>query len=600
MDQTPHPSVRPSYIPRPSRLPVPRSTSSTLPSSPSKEAASEKRSVSSAARLRAIPSRERLTSAPAPRTARSQLREPSPRSGYRLPRSSPNGRRDAISPGRLGYANWKSQEQDLGLSSGQNGSTAASHEPGTYIGRELRSRKSRPSLSERAMETLAQLPPSPAVRKKESTFFNPESPMRPSSRSASSRQGYNFHGDASMRPPSRSTGSRPNSSHLSDTSMRPPSCGIGSRPGSSMSAKDEAIPIDFKSSTSTLRLIKMSNAPANWPASGPAARTPTRARSNVDLRSNIPMSQLPSNQIASPIVEQSPSIIRPSSRNFSINPGSKTVSEKSIRPRASVGALFRKPSLQEIRQAIVTEGMATSLKKTSPTITSTSSEAISTIPKVSKESVIYSEIEHQKSASKVSSLALRDHIAKAKAARRAQMAKSMSSATKAGMDDEIAIIPTATFDFGLGEDPFNHQSSNGAKNGLLHKRISSARTDGRLNIAGMALTEIPPEVMEMYNLDSISGHGGSWAEVVDLNRFIAADNELTSIGDAIFPDIDPRAFEDDDDARGNQFAGLETLDLHGNLLQALPLGLRRLQTLTTLNLVRSTTSFVHGGNFGTR
>lgn len=32
-------------------------------------------------------------------------------------------------------------------------------------------------------------------------------------------------------------------------------------------------------------------------------------------------------------------------------------------------------------------------------------------------------------------------------------------------------------------------------------------------------------------------------------------------------------------------AGLETLDLHGNVLVALPIGLRRLQLLTTLNLV---------------
>ncbi len=31
--------------------------------------------------------------------------------------------------------------------------------------------------------------------------------------------------------------------------------------------------------------------------------------------------------------------------------------------------------------------------------------------------------------------------------------------------------------------------------------------------------------------------------------------------------------------------GLETLDLHGNVLIALPLGLRRLELLTTLNLV---------------
>jgi len=89
----------------------------------------------------------------------------------------------------------------------------------------------------------------------------------------------------------------------------------------------------------------------------------------------------------------------------------------------------------------------------------------------------------------------------------------------------------------------------------------------------------------MYNFDAINGYGGSWAETVDLTRFVAADNELEYLGDDIFPDIDPLELLDHDDSKGSQFGGLETLDLHGNLLKALPLGLRRLNLLTTLNLV---------------
>jgi hypothetical protein len=88
--------------------------------------------------------------------------------------------------------------------------------------------------------------------------------------------------------------------------------------------------------------------------------------------------------------------------------------------------------------------------------------------------------------------------------------------------------------------------------------------------------------MNMYNLESMDG---SWAEAVDLTRFVAADNEFELIGDEVFPDIDPRELADDEDAKGNQFGGLETLDLHGNILVALPLGLKRLELLTTLNLV---------------
>ncbi|KAI9673467.1 MAG: hypothetical protein M1817_002929 [Caeruleum heppii] len=42
-------------------------------------------------------------------------------------------------------------------------------------------RKPRPSLSDRTLETLAQLPPSPSPRRRRSSFFYTESPMRPAS-----------------------------------------------------------------------------------------------------------------------------------------------------------------------------------------------------------------------------------------------------------------------------------------------------------------------------------------------------------------------------------------------------------------------------------
>jgi Leucine-rich repeat (LRR) protein len=91
----------------------------------------------------------------------------------------------------------------------------------------------------------------------------------------------------------------------------------------------------------------------------------------------------------------------------------------------------------------------------------------------------------------------------------------------------------------------------------------------------------------MYNLESIGQPGSAWAESVDLTRFVAADNELEMISDAVFPDVDPQEMADDEDFQGNIFAGLETLDLHGNILVNLPLGLRRLSQLTSLNLVRN-------------
>lgn len=104
----------------------------------------------------------------------------------------------------------------------------------------------------------------------------------------------------------------------------------------------------------------------------------------------------------------------------------------------------------------------------------------------------------------------------------------------------------------------------------------------------MGLKEIPDVILKMYDLESIGGNDGAWAESVDLARFVAADNEIETIEDVIFPDIDPRdSVDDDDDGRGHQFAGLEFLDLHNNSLIALPVGLRRLHFLTSLNLVCS-------------
>lgn len=150
------------------------------------------------------------------------------------------------------------------------------------------------------------------------------------------------------------------------------------------------------------------------------------------------------------------------------------------------------------------------------------------------------------------------------------------------------MVPTDTsFDFGLSNDPFNQRRDDKSQAKMLRSRLESARTSGRLNIAAMGLTEIPQDVLDMYNLESIGQSGSAWAESVDLTRFVAADNELEMIADSVFPDVDPQECVDDEDAQGNIFAGLETLDLHGNILVALPMGLRRLSVLTSLNLVRN-------------
>lgn len=172
-----------------------------------------------------------------------------------------------------------------------------------------------------------------------------------------------------------------------------------------------------------------------------------------------------------------------------------------------------------------------------------------------------------------SSAALRDQIAKAKnAAKRSATVKHDSLVGKG--------------DFDLNTDPFN-QRPKGDNTGLLRKRIESARMDGRLDISSIGLLALPNEVLKMYDPESMKDSKISWNEIVDPIRLIAADNDLESLSEEAFPDIDPRKAAESEEDVNFQFIGLEMIDLHANRLNALPLGLRRLERLTSLNLVMS-------------
>jgi hypothetical protein len=219
-----------------------------------------------------------------------------------------------------------------------------------------------------------------------------------------------------------------------------------------------------------------------------------------------------------------------------------------------VNGLFRKPSMPALDQSNELDRIGYVPKKKSTTNSNTSSEAASSTSKSSKATTAITSGDDQDVTPRKSSLALRDQIAKAKAAKRAAAAKQTLTAAP-GNEDEVPVIPAGTFDFGLSDDPFNQQmNQNGAK-GLLRKRIDAARTDGRLNIAAMGFKEIPEEVMNMYSLESVGTQDGAWAESVDLTRFVAADNEFELISDDVFPDVDPRDVAEDEDAKGNLFGG---------------------------------------------
>lgn len=177
-----------------------------------------------------------------------------------------------------------------------------------------------------------------------------------------------------------------------------------------------------------------------------------------------------------------------------------------------------------------------------------------------------------------SSAVLRQQIAAAKAAARKEKAavKHDSPQGTHAPEDE------GKFEYDLHADPFN-QAPKDEKH-ILRNRINTARMDGKLNIAAMGLKEIPGEVRKMYDAAAMEESKVNWAEVVDLTKFIAADNEFEQLGDDVFPDRSVEDLSADDQGEGNQFGGLEMLDLHGNSLQTIPMGLRRLERLTTLNL----------------
>lgn len=350
-------------------------------------------------------------------------------------------------------------------------------------------KSSRPSLSDRTIESLQTIPTTPKERRR-SSFFSQESPMGPPLRPAS----------AMSRPGSSS--SRPGTS---DGSFAKPALPVGKRP--SASAK-----------------------PATRTSLGGFGFTPGGTRRSV---STSFQTKLQSSKTAVP---PSPRAASPTKAG-----ASKTLSARPSKPRPALGDAFAPPT-KSTKAPVPTEEASSEAKPASS-----------------------------------SSAALRQQIAAAKAAARKEKERTMHDSPQ-----DQAPVSSGTFDFDADGDPFN-QAPKDSKH-MLRNRINKARMDGKLNIAGMGLKEIPSEVMQMYDAAAMEESMVNWAEVVDLTRFIAADNEIAEIGASVFPDLSAEELFQDEETHGNQFGGLELLDLHSNTLTNAPLGLRRLERLTTLNL----------------
>ncbi|KAJ0109722.1 hypothetical protein J7T55_004271 [Diaporthe amygdali] len=416
--------------------------------------------------------------------------------------------------------------------------------------------KARPSLAERTVQTLSRLPSTPSLRGRasNSNFFELE-PHRSASRPAS-------------------RGSRPGSSLRNENPYPASSKPSLSRPGSSSG------PLQDLSNPFNPQLPSFDNSPSRGRRIS-SLRTPSTSGLREPSRSKIaglqrPRSTTPNTEVPS-LAPETPV------------DNSKTLSTRTIQPRPSVNGLFKKPALPAAKKPASISSAPNKAKTASLKSPATVSDRSTNLSAASSNSTNTTSVGGDSPPPfKKSSAALRDQIARAKAAKRSAATQKAPVADEPGQTatwGESPVVPTDdTFDFGLSDDPFNLNRDANSTSKIVKSRVTTARTSGRLNIAALSLKEIPKEVLDMYSLESIGKHDGSWAESVDLTRFVAADNELEMIDESVFPDIDPEELAEDEDAQGSIFAGLETLDLHGNMLIALPAGLRRLTLLTSLNL----------------
>ncbi|CAD6566312.1 MAG: hypothetical protein ASARMPREDX12_008174 [Alectoria sarmentosa] len=407
-------------------------------------------------------------------------------------------------------------------------------------------RRPRPSLSDRTIETLSQIPPSPSPRRRRSNFFPPESPVASSSRPASS---------VSRTRPSTSHGQRPPLPPEFPT-PRPPS--------------------------PTKRQLE--------PTTG--NRMPQITPSKRAVSSHVPQSLPHSNLTFKNTVELTPSQSKSPMRStgtlaryknetatnktaMKLGRGSQTLAARPSKQRPSVQGAFVKP-LPKLRDKSGGRP-AGGTKKISPALSAESTDTFPTLP--SSNSKISSQTSSESagptsslSKAPTSSAALREIIAKAKAARpKIDQVQTIDTPPSTRMTDDFPGIEVV-----------------GSNKGLLRKRVASARADGRLNIAAMGLKDMPSEVLNMYNAGLVDLGDGAWYESVDLVRLVAADNDFEHLSEEVFPDtVAGPDTAMDDDFQGMIFAGLDTLDLHGNHLRLLPSGLRRLEHLTTLNLSKN-------------
>ena len=552
MDDRPAPS-RPSGIPRLSRLPVPKtarpavsSDSFTNPEPPAPRAASRESSRGPPRRPNPPPVAAQTHGQLRPARSRPSLRHAASASRLDqaqepLPKAIDPSRRLSGRPGALPDPIGSRRSSNMNRRTSGMYSTGGGAPVPTYA-QTLPSRRMTPpdlsgdpddavletprtkdsrSLTERTIETLSQLPSSPALNRRPSAFFDQERTPRSLSRASSG-----------SRPDSRDVSvddfrASPNASRAPlSTINRTPSKALRPR------ASQRSLGQGARSPSASL---------AQGPASLPSPRAGELERSPSPTKQPAPAQPALSPQG----LAAKPLRLKPAS-TLQVNKGGSPQGDGPARAPRKVSRVANKP------------------------ITPTKMAAA---PEPEPEDAASPSMEKARK----SSAALREQIARARAA-----AKKGASQRR-----EEAPAVAEGFDFGFDEasygDPFNQRREDQSLENVLQQRAATGRTTGKLNIAALGLREIPKEVMGMYDADAVGG--GNWAESVDVTRLVAADNELEVIADNVFPDVDAETLAEDEDGQGNIFGGLEAADLHGNHLVSVPLGLRQLKLLTSLNLV---------------
>ncbi|WPH01951.1 leucine-rich repeat-containing protein 40-like protein [Acrodontium crateriforme] len=523
---------KPSGIPRPqSKLPVLRSKPSlALPSRPPAEAsattASTVKSTTVTPRLQKRTSTASLSrlDVPSARPAVTTGRRPISGSVSSTVRGIPSSANRSISRGSQQYpssaaASVKSYDGDE--SGDQLGSLSAfrsasrqdfsddqiTDERSPTESEDFpRERKaSRPSLSDRAIESLTKVPTTPKDRRRSSFFAPVESPMGPPPRPASS-------------------------SSRASSQTRP-----GTSDGTSSLSLSRPVTPAIRGAASAKPPSKISGGFGFTPK-GTDKR---QVSGGFTARLQNSREHIPASPSAPPVPKPTATSGLSHSRS-GMKPLSKTVGARPTRPRPALDSIFA-PNPE--------------LNPTSTTITSPTKRVMSN-----------------------SSSALREQIAVAKAAARKEKAKHDSNLSTSTAHD-------SAYERDFHNDPFN-QAPKDEKH-ILRNRIRTALTDGKLNISAMNLKSLPDEVVKMYDTAEMEQNKVNWAEVVDPTKLIAADNELDDLSADIFPDRSVEEIHQDDDAPNYPFLGLEVLDLHGNLFQTIPMGLRRLERLTSLNLTHN-------------